>query len=94
MGRHLIWSNFNISPFDVSKFDNLINSTTVAAAEELEKWLGIKYEGNLYTDGNHHPTQALRNCVHPDMGLHIFNCSQNKIYNKKEQPIDCGLFQK
>lgn len=92
MGRHLIWSNFDISPFEIPKFANLINSTTVKAAEDLKKWLGIKYEGNLYTDGNHHPTQALRNCVHPDMGLHIFNCSVS-VVKQKEPIIDFGLFQ-
>jgi len=75
-GRHLIWANFDITHKEVASYPNLINSTTVAAAEQLKEHYGIKYEGNLYTDGNHHPTQALRNCVPPELGLHIFNESK------------------
>ena len=31
------------------------------------------YEKNIYYEGNHCPTQILRNCVHPEVGLHVFN---------------------
>lgn len=78
IGRHLFWSNFNITQFDEPKYPNLINSTTVAAAEELKSFFGLNYKGNLYTNGNHHPTQVLRNCIHPELGLHILNCALNK----------------
>jgi DNA (cytosine-5)-methyltransferase 1 len=36
-------------------------------------WLGIHYEENIYYEGNHCPVQILRNCVHPELGLHIIN---------------------
>ena len=84
--RHCFWSNFKITQFNYPKKSNLINTTTVKGAEELKKWLGKEYEGNLYIKGSHHPTQALRNCVHPDLGLHILNCALN-IENVTQQTI-------
>lgn len=74
IGRHCFWSNFNISDFEIPKFEsNFIKSGTVEESEKLKKWLGFEYEGNLYYEKNHCPGQILRNCVHPDLGLHIFN---------------------
>jgi len=75
LGRHIAWSNFNITPFDTPTPPNFINKGTVSGAQELKDWLGIQYEGSIYYDGNHCPGQVLRNCVHPETGLHIFNCA-------------------
>lgn len=74
IGRHLIWSNFDISNFEIKTPRNFINTATVKGSEQLKDWLGIQYKGNLYYKGNHCPAQVLRNCVHPEMGLHIINC--------------------
>jgi DNA (cytosine-5)-methyltransferase 1 len=74
IGRHLFWANFEISPFDLKQPENFINLGTVAGSQKLKDWLGIQYKGNIYYDGNHDPSQVLRNCVHPKMGLHVFNC--------------------
>jgi len=74
IGRHLFWSNFDISNFELKQPKNFIMLGTVAGAVQLKEWLGINYEGNLYYNGNHDPCQVLRNCVHPDLGLHILNC--------------------
>ena len=73
IGRHLVWANFNIGDFDLPSPPNFINKGTVAGSEELKEWLGIKYEGNIYYEGNHCPSQVLRNCVHPKLGLHILD---------------------
>lgn len=75
LGRHYLWSNFEISDFEMPNFKGFITAGTVEETEKLKKWLGIKYEGNLYYNGNHCPGQVLRNCVHPDFGLHILNCA-------------------
>ena len=74
LGRHLFWSNFEVKPFfDLPKQPKgFINKSNVAASQELKKWLGISYSGNLYHKGNHCPAQVLRNCVHPKIGNHIF----------------------
>ena len=77
LGRHYIWSNFAIRNFDIKNFKNFILDDTVAGTQRLKDWLGIQYEGNIYYKDNHSPGQVLRNCVHPDMGLHILNCANN-----------------
>lgn len=79
VGRHLFWSNFEFGCADVKTPANFINKTNVQGSEALKEWLGIKYEGNIYYDGNHCPAQVLRNCVHPDMGLDIFKAALSEI---------------
>jgi len=74
IGRHCFWSNFDIPKMDDEpKFKNFINRQNLTAKQELMDWLGIYYEENIYYDGNHCPTQILRNCVHPLVGEHVFN---------------------
>lgn len=80
LGRHLFWSNFEIDfeGFVAPEFKNFINRQNLNAKEELMEWLGLRYDGNVYYEGNHCPTQILRNCVHPDVGLHVLNCAVHK----------------
>lgn len=78
IGRHYFWSNFKITQFDEPKMPNFIIKDTVKETKELKKWLGLEYKGNIYLGNNHSPGQVLRNCVHPDLGLHILNCALNK----------------
>lgn len=77
LGRHYFWSNFDIPQFDVPSPKGFITSGTTADTQKLKDWLGINYEGNIYYKGNHCPGQVLRNCVHPDLGLHVFNQINN-----------------
>jgi len=74
LGRHLFWANFNISQFEIKQPKEFIMTGTVKGSAKLKEWLGIDYIGNIYYDGNHDPCQVLRNCVHPDLGLHVHNC--------------------
>ncbi len=73
VGRHIMWSNFRISSYEVKNIDGFINRGTTKDVEIMKKWLGIKYEGNIYYDGNHCPGQVLRNCVPPKVGEHVLN---------------------
>jgi len=74
IGRHSFWCNFDITfVADVARPKNFINEQNLKAKDMLMDWLGIHYEENIYYEGNHCPTQILRNCVHPDLGLDIFN---------------------
>jgi len=73
IGRHLFWSNFDIEPFTAPKIENFINAQNKRAKEALQDWLGIHYAENIYYEKNHCLTQVLRNCVHPDVGEHVFN---------------------
>ena len=83
LGRHYAWSNFEITDFKEPNIKSFITSGTVAETQKLKDWLGIQYEGNIYYKGNHCPGQVLRNCVHPNMGMHIFNC-MNGIMEVKD----------
>jgi len=67
--RHAFWANFHIPSFKMDKPKNFIDSVS---QQELKDWLGIQYDGNIYYGDNHCPNQVLRNCVHPDLGLHVF----------------------
>jgi DNA (cytosine-5)-methyltransferase 1 len=78
IGRHLFWANFKIDEdFELKQPKDFIMLGTVEGSRKLKKWIGIEYEGNIYYNGNHDPCQVLRNCVHPKLGLHVFNCFQN-----------------
>lgn len=79
MGRHLFWSNFDIPDFQAPKFKNFINEQNLKAKEKLMEWLGIFYDKNIYYEGNHCPTQILRNCVHPDTGEHILKAAKQAV---------------
>jgi len=63
LGRHPFWSNFNV---DKKEFKNI--DVSRSTAEELSEYLGMpipRIKARL----------LLRNCVEPEMGLHIFNCA-------------------
>lgn len=75
MGRHLFWSNFEFSDFDVARPSDFINQSDTEGKKKLMDWLGIHYEENIYYGNNHCPSQILRNCVHPDIGMHILNAA-------------------
>jgi len=78
-GRHFIWSNFSIEKFFLKSPSNFIKDDTKDGVERLKKWLGIQYDGNIYYKDNHSPGQILRNCVHPLMGLHIYDSMKTGI---------------
>ena len=79
--RHLFWSNYEFEAADVKRPPGFINMANVAGKNALMDWLGIYYEENIYYAGNHCPAQVLRNCVHPDLGLQIFEQSTIAIVN-------------
>jgi DNA (cytosine-5)-methyltransferase 1 len=92
LGRHYAWSNFEITDFDLKTPKGFIVNGTVAGTEVLKDWLGIKYEGNIYYKDNHCPAQVLRNCVHPEMGLHVFNC-MNGVKKNEVVESQISLFE-
>lgn len=79
IGRHLFWSNFDIKPMpDYPRSPaNMMNLATVGQKKIMMDWLGIHYDKNIYYDGNHCPVQVLRNCLHPLIGKHIFDCAMD-----------------
>ncbi len=82
--RHRFWSNFIISnikikrpriikPQSRKRKYNMGSSWLHAKKSDVENWLGIYLKEKVYLEGNHDEVQILRNCVHPKLGLHIFN---------------------
>lgn len=90
IGRHIFWSNFKIDPMlDYPRSPKgMINLATVGQKKTMMDWLGIHYYKNIYYDGNHCPVQVLRNCMHPLIGKHIFDCA----IKSKEQKPELKLF--
>lgn len=75
-GRHLFWSNFEFGGLVVPSFGgDFINTTNLAGREALMDWLDIHFEQKIYYEGNHCPTQVLRNAVHPVVGLQIMKAA-------------------
>jgi DNA (cytosine-5)-methyltransferase 1 len=64
--RHLFWSNFELKDFDIEK-DNLRK----AQIPQLQKLYGFDLSKYKLKDKR----QILRNCVRPELGLHIMEAS-------------------
>ena len=79
MGRHIYWSNFELPHAVEDTPSDFVNLCNVAGKKRLMDWLGIHYEENIYYGKNHCPAQILRNCVHPNVGLAIFNAARGNL---------------
>lgn len=80
VGRHMFWSNFPIQARDVKRPDGFISKCNLAGKKAMQQWLGIKYDENIYYGSNHCPTQILRNCVHPSIGLDVLNSARKTLH--------------
>lgn len=87
LGRHCFWSNFFIPQKEVKQPEGFITKSNLTAAKEMKKWLGIDYSGSIYYKDNHCPVQVLRNCVHPEIGLHVFEASKNDEHSNLFQKL-------
>ena len=83
LGRHLFWSNFNITPTKIKEAD--INKGNRKEYSELHGFDLTDFK--IYTRKD----QIYRNCVLPETGLHILNCALGKFEDKKQ--VQMCLFQ-
>ena len=74
VGRHMFWSDLCLSSVeDVPSLKGFIKDyCTVAGSKEIQKWLGISWDKNIYYEGKHDPSQIWRNAVHPEIGKQIY----------------------
>ena len=79
MHRHAIWTNFNIRQ---KEFEKLETCKKLGEREFLQEKLGFDVSGYTGIDKR----KVLRNCVVPEMGLHIFNCALGKKEEKDNEP--------
>jgi DNA (cytosine-5)-methyltransferase 1 len=79
IGRHLFWCNFRITDLQVQ--DDNIHAGTRTEWSELHGFDLSKYKLNSRKD------QIYRNCVHPETGLHIFNCMKGVYQSEKVKQI-------
>ena len=75
IARHLFWCNFAITSGGLKKIaGNPINKWNI---EDYEKEYG--YDMSVYSMSRNKKRKALRNCVIPELGLHILNVARNII---------------
>jgi len=75
IGRHRIWCNFNIKRIETIDAD--IQMDKISDLEDLH---GFKLDGYKINK-----KIALRNCVTPELGLHIFNAAKGIITKSKSK---------
>jgi len=76
LGRHLFWSNFNITQTKIKEADIIRGNR-----KEYSELHGFDLTNfKIETRKN----QIYRNCVHPETGLHILNCALGKYEDKKQ----------
>lgn len=76
LGRHLFWSNFYIQPYSVASAD--------IWGGNMDEWSNLHgFDISDYKNIGRRD-KILRNCVLPELGLHIFNSMNNqelKLFN-------------
>lgn len=77
IGRHVFWTNLNPQPMkNPPKFlhdgKTAIMSGNKEGREAMLDWLGLPpMLKNVYFEGSNCAGKVIRNCVHPDIGLHL-----------------------
>lgn len=82
LGRHYYWANFDVGDYEEPVPKDFINLANLEGKKKLMDWLDIHYEENIYYGTNHCPAQILRNCVHPNEGLNVFNRMKETLHWK------------
>lgn len=80
IGRHYFWSNFTIKDLEHEKSN--INRGSI---DSWEKNIGLSLKGKDV--GGHRKDAILRNCVEPELGLHILNEALGVKTEKVQQEI-------
>lgn len=72
LDRHLFWTNFTLRDYTLKEEKE---SHEVSQIPYLQEFLGFDLTPYKIADKR----QLLRNCVIPELGLHILNCAMNVI---------------
>jgi DNA (cytosine-5)-methyltransferase 1 len=71
MQRHFFWANFKIKQIQLDETGVIIKN--VSANDTV---FGFSLKGRKL---KHRKDQILRNCVNPELGLHVFNCAVGAV---------------
>lgn len=86
LGRHLFWANFEIPHINFrSGLKGFMGKNSSKDADDLKRKIGIQYPGNVYYENGHSPTQVLRNCVDPKLGLYVLRCAEQAAGKENTQ---------
>jgi DNA (cytosine-5)-methyltransferase 1 len=69
VSRHLFWSEFFIPDITIVPAGGIEGLTY----DQLCEWIGLRPAEKIYNIFRH-PEQVIRNCVHPVLGRHVFDC--------------------
>jgi DNA (cytosine-5)-methyltransferase 1 len=86
-GRHAYWASGPIPSYCEPMPADFINLANVEGKRRLQDWLGSDFEENIYIGNNHCPAQVLRNCVHPNEGLAIFNALTGRGFDPPTEQL-------
>ncbi len=80
-GRHYFWSNFYINNKKLKSNFNIANmrASTRLTPEENLRSLELFHKIDLSEFEINDKRKLLRNCVHPELGLHVFKCAFKEI---------------
>ncbi len=83
--NHYFWTNFFISPLE--------NIKRYIGKGKIKQWQGnLKFDISKYKLNNR-KDQVLRNCVIPELGLHILNCAMGIYdYRKNKEQLKLNIF--
>jgi len=82
IGRHLFWSNFKITDYDVKyKIESDTGRKPIIREAQIPELLKLH---GLEDFKIRNKRQVLRNCVLPELGLHVFNCALAEL--RQRQP--------
>lgn len=73
IARHFFWANFHIAPYKLKRSVSHQESAIKNMCEYLGMW------PDLTGLSAYKKRQTLRNCVHPQLGLHVLNCGQPTV---------------
>jgi len=82
LDRHYFWANYHIGYFESDNVD-----IQGGKREDWQRVLGINIDGYEFQDRT---DKLLRNCVHPDLGLHVFE-SATQVNPSTINQLSLGL---
>ena len=78
--RHYFWANFVIRHTDIKNPTQGLMNSVANEPKEYQRILGINLDG-FSLPGQNKKRTALRNCVLPELGKHIFDCAMGYLDN-------------